>query len=206
MDSGYCEQRNMRVLILLPLSKLLLFQVAMRTYYWTYVNHILICTTTTTTTTITTTTTATDSISTNTTVSQVAMRTHNWTWINHVLIWLSIILYFPFLAVLSYIWQWIGIEGVADMSGVALTLFASPNFWLGSVLLAPGLSLLPDIALDAFQRTFFPLPFQVYQVSHTFSRGFQYFISAVLSIECPGLHPDRQTSSWPLSGSTTFLR
>lgn len=56
------------------------------------------------------------------------------------------------------------IFGAADMCGVALGMMAGPRFWLAGVVLAPAMSLLPDITYMTFQRTFAPKLFQIYQV------------------------------------------
>lgn len=58
------------------------------------------------------------------------------------------------------------IDGTADMSAMAERLYASPRFWLAGVLLAPAMSLLLDLALDMYQRTFRPKPYQILQVRH----------------------------------------
>ena len=38
------------------------------------------------------------------------------------------------------------------------------RFWLGAVLLAPALAMLPDITRLTFQAYLYPKPYQIYQV------------------------------------------
>ncbi len=59
------------------------------------------------------------------------------------------------------------------MNGVALGMMAGPRFWLAGVVLAPAMSLLPDITHMTFQRTFAPKLFQIYQVRRRLSAGRQ---------------------------------
>lgn len=54
--------------------------------------------------------------------------------------------------------------GASDMSGVALDMMSGPHFWLTAIVLAPAMSLLPDIVHMTFQRTFAPKAFQILQV------------------------------------------
>lgn len=94
---------------------------------------------------------------------KIALRTRYWTWINHLLIWLSIAIWWPFVIGYSAVFQVQPIFGAADMCGVALGMMAGPRFWLAGVVLAPAMSLLPDITYMTFQRTFAPKLFQIYQ-------------------------------------------
>ncbi|EFJ44459.1 hypothetical protein VOLCADRAFT_95397 [Volvox carteri f. nagariensis] len=94
---------------------------------------------------------------------KIALRTRYWTWINHVCIWASIALWWPYVIGYSALFEVVPVAGAADMSGVALDMMGGPHFWLTSIMLVPAISLLPDIAHMAFQRTFAPKPFQIYQ-------------------------------------------
>ncbi|GLC49980.1 hypothetical protein PLESTB_000329300 [Pleodorina starrii] len=94
---------------------------------------------------------------------KVAIRTRYWTWVNHVCIWASIALWWPYVIGYSAVFQVTPVSGAADMSGVALDMMGGPQFWLTSLVLAPAMSLLPDLTHMAFQRTFSPKLFQIYQ-------------------------------------------
>jgi hypothetical protein len=54
---------------------------------------------------------------------KLSLRTHCWSWITHLVYWLSLALLFPFVYVLSILWDSTDISGVADMSGVGVWLF-----------------------------------------------------------------------------------
>ncbi|PNH06353.1 hypothetical protein TSOC_007270 [Tetrabaena socialis] len=80
------------------------------------------------------------------------------------------------------------ISGVADMSGVALGLMAGPRFWLTAVVLAPAMSLLPDITHMTFQRTFAPKPFQIFQELE-WKRDLDAEMSRRLGLHVPAASP-----------------
>ncbi|GFR50254.1 hypothetical protein Agub_g12440 [Astrephomene gubernaculifera] len=94
---------------------------------------------------------------------KLALRTRYWTWVNHVCIWLSIAIWWPYVIGYSAVFQVKAMSSVADMAGVALGMMSGPRFWLTAVVLAPCMSLLPDITHTAFQRYFAPKLFQLYQ-------------------------------------------
>lgn len=58
------------------------------------------------------------------------------------------------------------IDGTADMSMIVVRLYASPRYWLAGFLLPPAMSLLLDLVLETFQRTFKPKPYQILQVGY----------------------------------------
>jgi hypothetical protein len=87
---------------------------------------------------------------------KLCIRTRNWNWITWLVYGLSTGLLFPFVWVVSFLWRTSRLETVADMAGVAHQLFAYPAFWLAAVVLAPGVALLPDLAILCFRRYFRP--------------------------------------------------
>ncbi|GMH43083.1 hypothetical protein BSKO_11005 [Bryopsis sp. KO-2023] len=93
---------------------------------------------------------------------KVVVRTQHWTAISAFMIFfISIFLWFPFVAACSYLWEWYGI--LPDMSGVAARLFNTPSFWLSAVIGAPLISILLDVVLIAFQNRFLPGDHRIYQ-------------------------------------------
>jgi len=87
---------------------------------------------------------------------KLSIRTRNWNWITWVTYGLSLAALLPFILVLGILGEGGRIEGVADMVGIAAQLFNFPSFWLAAVVLAPGMSLLPDLAIVGFMRYFRP--------------------------------------------------
>eukprot|EP00775_Hariotina_reticulata_P007204 gene7204-7418_t len=83
---------------------------------------------------------------------KLCLRTHCWSWITHLVYWLSLAVLFPFVYVISILWPSTSISGVADMSGVGYSLFSSAVFWLATLVGAPAIALLPDIAVMLFRR------------------------------------------------------
>ena len=99
---------------------------------------------------------------------QVAIRTHHWTLLNAVVIWgVSIGLWFPFMLLCSFLWQWW--ELLPDMSGVAQRLFAVPAFWLSAVVGAPAMAVLFDFSIMAFEDQFHPGDARIFQVCFVIS-------------------------------------
>ncbi len=58
-------------------------------------------------------------------------------------------------------------SAVSDMTGVGAELFGSATYWLGAVLLAPGIALLPDLVYLAFQKLLRPTIVDLLQVRHS---------------------------------------
>lgn len=87
---------------------------------------------------------------------KLSLRTRNWNWITFLVYGLSVGLLLPFIYVLGIMWGRAGLDSLADMTGVGSALFAAPAFWLAAVVLAPGLSLLPDLAVAGFSRYLAP--------------------------------------------------
>uniref|UniRef100_A0A383WKY7 Phospholipid-transporting ATPase n=1 Tax=Tetradesmus obliquus TaxID=3088 RepID=A0A383WKY7_TETOB len=83
---------------------------------------------------------------------KLCLRTHSWNWITHLVYWLSLALLFPFVYVVSILWPSTSISGVADMAGTGAWLFTNPVFWLTTLVGAPAIALLPDIAVMLFRR------------------------------------------------------
>jgi hypothetical protein len=54
---------------------------------------------------------------------KLCLRTRAWSWITFLVYGLSLALLPPFVAILSVLWPQRGVEGVADMAGVADSLF-----------------------------------------------------------------------------------
>lgn len=96
-------------------------------------------------------------------IPQVAIRTHHWTIVNAIVIWgISIGLWFPFMLICSFLWQWW--ELLPDMSGVAQRLFAVPAFWLSAVVGAPAIAVLFDFSVMVFEDQFRPSDARIFQV------------------------------------------
>jgi hypothetical protein len=83
---------------------------------------------------------------------KLCTRTRNWNWITYLTYGLSLATLLPFIFVLSMLWPVAGLNSLADMTGVAGALFSAPAFWLAALLLAPAVSLLPDLAVEGFTR------------------------------------------------------
>eukprot|EP00210_Caulerpa_lentillifera_P009522 g9080.t2 len=93
---------------------------------------------------------------------KIALRTHHWTWINAVFIFLiSIGLWFPFVFLCSFAWDWYGY--LPEMAGVAERLFGVPSFWISAVIAAPVLGMFIDATLVAFENRFWPCDYRIYQ-------------------------------------------
>ena len=104
---------------------------------------------------------------------KLCARTRNWNWITHLTYGLSLGLAWPFVYVLGVLWPKAGVYAVADMTGVAAALFASPAFWLATVALAPAVALLPDLAVAGFQRYLRPSIAVVLQEMEALERAAQ---------------------------------
>ncbi|KXZ52548.1 hypothetical protein GPECTOR_9g592 [Gonium pectorale] len=122
---------------------------------------------------------------------KIALRTRYWTWINHVCIWASVIIWWPYVIGYSAVFSVKAISGVADMSGVALGMMAGARFWLTGVLLAPAMSLLPDITQMTFQRTFAPKLYQVYQ-EQEWKEELEARLKMQLGLDAPPPHQQQQ--------------
>lgn len=89
---------------------------------------------------------------------KLALFTHYWTWVNHVVVWGALVCIIPFFWALGSVPPTTGT--LVELYGLGQQLFGSAMFWLGTVILAPGLALLPDMALQWFQEAIRP---QLYQ-------------------------------------------
>ncbi|KAI8470537.1 MAG: ATPase, phospholipid transporter [Monoraphidium minutum] len=83
---------------------------------------------------------------------KLSTRTRAWSWVTCVTYGLSVIMLLPFIGVLGILWPKGGLYSLSDMTGTGAQLLAHPAFWLGAVLLAPAMSLLPDLAVAGFTR------------------------------------------------------
>lgn len=73
---------------------------------------------------------------------------------------------------LSQVWVvYPHVSGLSDMATAAQQLLSDVRFWLAAVVLAPAMALLLDLAIDFFQRTFYPKPFQIMQVGGARARN-----------------------------------
>jgi len=97
--------------------------------------------------------------------TQIALITHYWTWIMHVCIWpISIGLWFVFLVLAGEVYDLIpSLALFPDLLGVYRYLFASAPFWLGVVLFAPLLALLPDFMWKGTKASFWPTEIDIFQ-------------------------------------------
>jgi hypothetical protein len=93
---------------------------------------------------------------------QVAIRTTHWTIINHALIWGTLLLWLPFLAILSGLCG--SVVGLAPLCGLNQDLLGSSSFWLAAVLGGPAAALLVDYTIMVFQRLVRPRASQLLQV------------------------------------------
>lgn len=82
---------------------------------------------------------------------KAGLEMESWSWISHVSIWGSILFWFTFLVVYSYVWP-LGIPLAANMAGMVGLIFSTPLFWLG-LLMVPFATLIPDIAYKAIRIT-----------------------------------------------------
>lgn len=96
---------------------------------------------------------------------KIALITHYWTWIMHVCIWpISIGLWFVFLVLAGEVYDLIpSLALFPDLLGVYRYLFASAPFWLGVVLFAPLLALLPDFMWKGTKASFWPTEIDIFQ-------------------------------------------
>jgi len=100
---------------------------------------------------------------------QVAIRTTHWTVINHALIWGTLLLWLPFLALLSGLCG--SVAGLAPLCGLHRDLMGSGSFWLSAVFGAPAAALLLDYTIMVFQRLFRPRASQLLQVGRGMCEG-----------------------------------
>eukprot|EP01026_Neomeris_dumetosa_P071035 TRINITY_DN7145_c1_g1_i1.p1 TRINITY_DN7145_c1_g1~~TRINITY_DN7145_c1_g1_i1.p1 ORF type:complete len:1115 (-),score=152.45 TRINITY_DN7145_c1_g1_i1:270-3410(-) len=91
---------------------------------------------------------------------KVASRSRNFTWINHLVVWLSILLWFPFMMLIGVMKR---ITLIEDIVGVPQNLMSDARFWLGSVILAPIVGIMLDFSIMAYIRQIRPKGYQILQ-------------------------------------------
>mmetsp|Transcript_33556 Transcript_33556/g.84499 ORF Transcript_33556/g.84499 Transcript_33556/m.84499 type:complete len:1400 (-) Transcript_33556:257-4456(-) len=96
---------------------------------------------------------------------KIALITHFWTWIMHVCTWaISIGLWFVFFALAGEVYHLIPALGLfPDLLGVYRFLYTSAAFWLGVVVLAPVVAILPDFLYRAAMLAFRPTEINIFQ-------------------------------------------
>mmetsp|Transcript_19543 Transcript_19543/g.46668 ORF Transcript_19543/g.46668 Transcript_19543/m.46668 type:complete len:1120 (-) Transcript_19543:221-3580(-) len=94
---------------------------------------------------------------------KISLITRYWTVLMQVAVWpISVGLWFPILALASFMYT-TPFRLFPDLVGVPRALFMSSEFWLGSVLLAPTIAVLPDLMTLAAKRAFFPSAVDLFQ-------------------------------------------
>lgn len=82
---------------------------------------------------------------------KIAMHTHHWTLAMHLSVWLTILVWFPFLAGMSYLF-FASPEALYDFFYVGPTLFGDVRYWMIILVCSPAVALLPDILIMGYWR------------------------------------------------------
>ncbi|XP_049826027.1 probable phospholipid-transporting ATPase IA isoform X3 [Aethina tumida] len=91
-----------------------------------------------------------------------------WTWLTHCAIWGSILLWFVFVIIYSFVFPTIPVGAV--MSGMIFLLFSTAVFWFGFFLL-PVITLIPDIIYKVIQKTIYKSPTDQVREHHMRGNG-----------------------------------
>ena len=85
---------------------------------------------------------------------KAALELISWNWFCHMAIWGSVLFWFAFLAIYSYVWP-IGISLAPNMAGMIELITQTPMSWT-CFLLVPFTALIPDIVLIVVGLSVFP--------------------------------------------------
>ena len=83
--------------------------------------------------------------------ARVALDTTTFTWLNHLFLFLSVAAWFVF----ALVYCAVGMEVTPDMLDVAQTMFATPAFWAGGLVIVV-MCIVPEVAWMAARRMMWP--------------------------------------------------